>query len=56
MVIVMEEQQIIYQNNLLLNAKLNDYLKDNTIYLDCEVDRESQVLFCRQLRRLCERE
>ena len=53
---VMEEQQIIYQNNLLLNAKLNDYLKDNTIYLDCEVDRESQVLFCRQLRRLCERE
>ena len=26
----MEEQQITYQNNLLLNAKLNDYLKDNS--------------------------
>ena len=43
--------EYIIANKILEEAKLNDYLKDNTIYLDCEVDRESQVLFCRQLRK-----
>ena len=33
-----------------------DYQMENTIYLATEIDRNSQVLFCRQLRRLCEKE
>lgn len=37
---------------MLDEMKRNDYLKDNTIYLDCEIERDSQVLFCRQLRKL----
>ena len=44
------------QDSLLAEMKLNDYLKNNTIYLDCEIDRSSQVLFCRQLRKLAEQE
>ena len=38
---------------LLLNQmKVNDYIKNNVIYLDTEIERESQVLFCRQLEKL----
>ena len=33
-----------------------DYQMENTIYLATEIDRNSQVLFCRQLRKLAERE
>lgn len=44
------------QNSLLNEMKMNDYLKENTIYLDCEIDRESQVIFCRQLKKLAEQE
>lgn len=44
------------QNNMLNEMKINDYLIENTIYLDCEIDRDSQILFCRQLRRLATRE
>lgn len=36
--------------------KIIDYLKENTIYLDCEIDRSSQTLFCRQLRKLTAQE
>lgn len=52
------EQQIIMPtgNSLLDKMKNNDYLQNNTIYLDVEIDRDSQVLFCRQLRKLEERE
>lgn len=45
-------EQYVIQNKLLEEAKLNDYLHNNTIYLDSEVDRDSQVWFCRQLRKL----
>ena len=44
------------QNRILEQMKLNDYLNNNTIYLDCEIDRESQVVFCRQLKKLAEQE
>jgi ATP-dependent protease ClpP protease subunit len=44
------------QNRLLEEMKINDYLKCNTIYLDTEIDRNSQVLFCRQLRKLATQE
>lgn len=44
------------QSGILDEMKMNDYLKQNTIYLDCEIDRESQVIFCRQLRKLAEQE
>lgn len=43
-------------NRILEEMKINDYLKNNTIYLDCEIDRESQVRFCRELRKLAEQE
>lgn len=48
----------IYQpiNRLLEEMKQYDYLQKNTIYLDTEVDRDSQVLYCRQLRKLGEQE
>ena len=49
-------EQYIIQNRLLEEAKLNDYLYNNSIYLDCEIERDSQVLFSRQLRKLCEQE
>lgn len=55
MVSVMSENYVLI-NRQLEEAKLNDYLKNNTIYLDCEVDRDSSVWFCRQLTRLAERE
>lgn len=42
--------------NILHEMKVIDYLKENTIYLDCEIDRDSQVLFCRQLRKLARQE
>lgn len=44
------------ENPLLMEMKKNDFLHNNTIYLDCEIDRESQVMFCRQLRKLAEKE
>lgn len=47
---------IMPQNRILEEMKINDYLKNNTIYLDCEIDRESQVRFCRELRKLAEQE
>ncbi len=46
----------IPQNRMLEEMKMNDYLKENTIHLDCEIDRESQVVFCRQLRKLASQE
>lgn len=44
------------QNGILDEMKVNDYLNNNTIYLDVEIDRFSQVMFCRQLRKLAEQE
>jgi len=49
-------EMIIPQNRILDEMKLNDYLKDNTLYLDCEIERTSQVKFCRELRKLAEQE
>lgn len=48
--------EIIQKNMLLEEMMLNDYKYNNTIYLCVEIDRDSQVLFCRQLRRLAEKE
>lgn len=50
------EQQYVTYNKLLEEMKYIDYLNENTIYLDCEIDRESQVMFCRQLRKLALKE
>lgn len=47
---------MIPQNRALEEMKLNDFLTQNTIYLDCEIDRETQVMFCRQLRKLATQE
>lgn len=52
----MSEMMFQPQNNILNEMKVNDYLKDNTIYLDCEIDRDSQVKFCRELRKLARQE
>jgi ATP-dependent protease ClpP protease subunit len=52
----MSDMMYVPQNRMLEEMKLNDYLKENIIYLDCEIDRESQVIFCRQLKRLAEQE
>ena len=49
-------EQFTTVNKVLEEMKINDYLKENTIYLDCEIDRESQVIFCRQLRKLANKE
>lgn len=45
-------QLFMPQDRVLEEMKINDYLKHNTIYLDCEIDRESQVRFCRELQKL----
>lgn len=44
------------QNAILDEMKMNDYLYRNTIYLCCEIERDEQVIFCRQLRKLAEQE
>jgi len=49
-------EQFIPINRLLEEMKLSDYLHKNIIYLDTEVDRDSQVMFCRQLSKLAEQE
>jgi len=49
-------EMMIPVNRVLEEMKINDYLKNNTIYLDCEIDRESQVRFCRELKKLTEQE
>lgn len=49
-------EQFVPINRVLEEMKINDYLKENIIYLDCEIDRESQVMFCRQLRKLANQE
>lgn len=49
-------EMMIPVNRVLEEMKINDYLKNNTIYLDCEIDRESQVRFCRELKKLAEQE
>ena len=46
----------VVQNSFLDEMKLNDYKLENTIYLDCEIDRASQVEFCRKLKFLALRE
>lgn len=49
-------ENFIMINKAFEEAKLNDYLDDNIIYLYDEVDRSSQGWFVRQLKKLCERE
>ena len=46
----------VVQNSIIDEMKLNDYKLENTIYLDCEIDRASQVEFCRKLKFLALRE
>ena len=48
------EYQVI--NRALEEMKINDFLKENTLYLDCEIDRDTQVQYCRQLRKLATKE
>jgi len=55
MVKVMGEQ-FIQINRLLEEMKQYDYLQKNTIYLDDEVSRDTQIMFCRQLRKLGDQE
>jgi ATP-dependent Clp protease protease subunit len=47
---------MVYQDQVLNEMILNDYKYENTIYLNTEVDRDSQVKFTRQLRKLAEQE
>lgn len=50
------ETEFLKVNVLLEQMKFNDYTKNNTIYLDCEIDRESQVAFNRMLEKLAKQE
>lgn len=50
------ENLIMTENRMLSTIKEQDYLNKNTIYLDTEIDSESQVLFCRQLEKLAKQE
>lgn len=50
------EEVLQLPNSILQEMKRNDYLNNNTIYLDTEVDRDSHILFNRQLRKLAEQE
>lgn len=49
-------EMMIPISRVLEEMKINDYLHNNTIYLDCEIDRDSQVRFCRELRKLATQE
>ena len=53
---MVRDMAVVVQNSFLDEMKLNDYKFENTIYLDCEIDRESQVEFCRKLKFLATRE
>ena len=52
MVYIMGEQQLILTNKLLEEMKLQDYQKDNTIYIDEDITSESVELWSRQLKNL----
>jgi len=52
----MEQYKYLGNSATLHEMKMNDYLYNNTIYLDDEIDREIQVKFCRELRKLSEQE
>lgn len=43
-------------HRVLQEMKVNDYLNNNIIYLDVEIDRDSQVKFCRELSKLATQE
>lgn len=49
-------EMILPQNRIFDEMKINDYLKDNIIYLDEEINRETQVKFCRELSKLAQQE
>lgn len=49
-------EMILPQNRILDEMKINDYLKDNIVYLDTEIDRDSQVKFCREISKLAQQE
>lgn len=49
-------EQLILPNPLMEQMKTIDYTKHNTIYFDTEFDRDSCMLFTRQLKKLCEQE
>ena len=52
----MGEQQLILTNKLLEEMKLQDYQKDNTIYIDEDITSESIELWARQLKNLCNKQ
>lgn len=47
---------IQYSNATLEDMKRNDLTNNNIIYLDYELDRDTQIRPCREIRGLCERE
>ena len=50
-------ESILHSEDMMLfEMKVNDYLYENTIYLDSELDREVQIKFGRQLKKLAEKE
>lgn len=49
-------EELEVSNPLFEQMKLTDYTKHNTIYFDTEFDRDSCLLFCRQLKKLCQQE
>ena len=44
------------QDRIFEEMKVNDYLKRNTIYIDEELERSTQIKFCRQLEKLANQE
>lgn len=50
------ENGLFLPNALMERMKETDYLNNNTIYFDTEFDRDSCMLFTRQLKKLAEQE
>lgn len=46
------DMMMFQQDRVFEEMKLNDYLKKNTLYIDEELDRTTQIKFCRQLEKL----
>lgn len=44
------------QNLIVAEMKINDYLKDNIIYLTDEIDEDCEIEVCHKLRKLAERQ
>lgn len=44
------------QNHVVTEMKINDYLKDNIIYLTDEIDDDTEIEVCHKLRKLTDRQ